>query len=134
MYDNKSRNRDPLPALFYRCPDDDSDGDLVTDYLNNSSDKAGQEQKQQQDNTTASPSNSTTPRSSRGSIHLYTNNNNINTNNNNNNNTINSNARIIPNNNMVPIISVTPHSPGTKFSGILGKMILERTFAFGTFC
>lgn len=25
------------------------------------------------------------------------------------------------NNNMVPIISVTPHSPGTKYNCILGK-------------
>lgn len=77
-------------------------------------------------------SNTTTPRSSRGSIHLY------------NNNTSNSGTNCSGGGgkgagvgfggqnggtnayNMVPIISVTPHSPGTKFSGILGEFLVRR--------
>lgn len=135
---------------------DDSDGDLVTDYLNannNSSSNGptgihtvegsaaaggvGQvtarqqafmlQQQQSQDlstgttATTATTSNTTTPRSSRGSIHLYSNGGSGKggggtgfgggAGQNGGNNSYN----------MVPIISVTPHSPGTKFSGILGE-------------
>lgn len=163
---------DPPTAITPTDDGDDSDGDLVTDYLNatnnnNSSSNgpsgiaplegslaggstgAGARQQQhpqsfslqQQQSldlstgttaTTATTSNTTTPRSSRGSIHLYSN---------------NSNGAVSSGKggsgpmgfsgggvgqnggsgggggayNMVPIISVTPHSPGTKFSGILGE-------------
>lgn len=73
--------------------DDDSDGDLVTDYLSGSIDL----------NTKIINLNNTptmTTASVVTPVHHSTPQN---------------------NNNMVPIISVTPHSPGTKYNCILGE-------------
>lgn len=70
--------------------DDDSDGDLVTDYLSSTNDA-------QDINNSNKPSK------------LMAQGSNLSHNNNNNHH------------NMVPIISVTPHSPGTKYNNILGE-------------
>lgn len=163
-------------SLMYSCSfspfaddgGDDSDGDLVTDYLNANNNSNGpttaaihpqqpsglmdnnstvvgaaaggarqpQQQHQQQQHllqqqqsqdlstgtsaTTATTSNTTTPRSSRGSIHLYSNNCSGGGGSGGKGNGGNGGGQNGAYN-MVPIISVTPHSPGTKFSGILGK-------------
>lgn len=71
--------------------DDDSDGDLVTDYLSSTNDA--------QDINNINKSSKLMAQGS-----------NVSHNNNNHHN-------------MVPIISVTPHSPGTKYNNILGKLL-----------
>lgn len=70
--------------------DDDSDGDLVTDYLSSTNDA--------QD---INNSNKSSKLMAQGSNVSHNNN----------------------HHNMVPIISVTPHSPGTKYNNILGKLL-----------
>lgn len=82
--------------------DDDSDADLVTDYLSGSIDL---------NNKVINLNN--TPKMTTASVvtpvHHSTPQN---------------------NNNMVPIISVTPHSPGTKYNCILGKFYFYFIFIF----
>lgn len=82
--------------------DDDSDADLVTDYLSGSIDL---------NNKVINLNN--TPKMTTASVvtpvHHSTPQN---------------------NNNMVPIISVTPHSPGTKYNCILGKFCFLFYFYF----
>lgn len=72
--------------------DDDSDGDLVTDYLSSTNDA--------QD---INNSNKSSKLMAQGSNASHNNN----------------------HHNMVPIISVTPHSPGAKYNNILGKFARE---------
>lgn len=86
--------------MFTCYTDDDSDGDLVTDYLCLASNKDGSETKAININK---PPKSTSTSSAAYEHNKMHNNNNIN------------------NINMVPTISVTPHSPGTKYNSILGK-------------
>lgn len=82
--------------------DDDSDTDLVTDYLCLATNKNGSETKAI--NINKPPKSAFTTSSTYEHNKMY----------NNNNNNINNNI------NMVPTISVTPHSPGTKYNSILG--------------
>ncbi|XP_037044023.1 rho guanine nucleotide exchange factor 28 isoform X4 [Bradysia coprophila] len=80
-YDNRASER-----LVQMSSDDDSDGDLVTDYLSSTNDA--------QD---INSSNKSSKLMAQGSNASHNNN----------------------HHNMVPIISVTPHSPGTKYNNIL---------------
>ncbi|KAJ6641647.1 hypothetical protein Bhyg_06587, partial [Pseudolycoriella hygida] len=80
-YDNRASER-----LVQMSSDDDSDGDLVTDYLSSTNDA--------QD---INNSNKSSKLMAHGSNASHNNN----------------------HHNMVPIISVTPHSPGTKYNNIL---------------
>lgn len=77
--------------LFFLLSDDDSDGDLVTDYLSSTNEA--------QDINNSNKSSKLMAQASHNNNH----------------------------HNMVPIISVTPHSPGTKYNNILGKTLSHKS-------
>lgn len=79
--------------------DDDSDVDLVVDYLSMNKDVENSTQTQDV-NSVQGKSGTGEQRQNKCSVRIKNN---------------------LNNNNMVPIISVTPHSPGAKYSGILGE-------------
>lgn len=107
--------------------DDDSDADVVTDHLNsnstglpgpqygNSGDGQQQQQQQHELNNKYNLKSITMTHNQQpqGYQHHHQ------TSNNNHHSHSNNNSHI--NNNMVPIISVTPHSPGAKHHNLLGK-------------
>lgn len=108
---------------FHSLADDDSDVDEVTDYLNsNTNVQDGNRTEPGSDvvdtksssdsNVNKSTKSNASPASARSTHQLPTQNNQQ-------PNHQSHNHHI--NNNMVPIISVTPHSPGAKFNNILGK-------------
>lgn len=109
-----------LIRIIHSFPDEDSDVDEVTDYLNsntNAPDGIGSGSSNDVADTKSSPdanvnkstkSNASPASTQRNTPQLPS-----------QNNHQSHNHHI--NNNMVPIISVTPHSPGAKFNNILGK-------------
>ena len=89
-----------------------SSSDLGIDVGNGS---CGQQQQQTNNHSNLNNNNTITITTSTGHNNNNNNNNNINIINNNNHHINNNNNSI----NMVPIISVTPHSPGAKYNSIL---------------
>ncbi|XP_055700936.1 rho guanine nucleotide exchange factor 18 isoform X4 [Phlebotomus papatasi] len=83
--------------LVQMSSDDDSDVDLVVDYLSMNKDVENSTQTQDV-NSVQGKSGTGEQRQNKCSVRIKNN---------------------LNNNNMVPIISVTPHSPGAKYSGIL---------------
>uniref|UniRef100_A0A1B0CAU9 Uncharacterized protein n=1 Tax=Lutzomyia longipalpis TaxID=7200 RepID=A0A1B0CAU9_LUTLO len=90
--------------LVQMSSDDDSDVDLVVDYLSMNKDVETPRQTQEVNSGGVVQAKSATAgeqkQNNKCCVRIKNNLNN--------------------NNNMVPIISVTPHSPGAKYSGILG--------------